>query len=189
MHARMQGLSIQPQHQGGNVSQTTFNPKKRCADVCMELLLLESVHLYKNRGAPAASAALEAIGMRVGKQLAERYTKDRPRLGETLEVIKFLCKDFWLLVFKKQVDNLRTNHKGVYVLTDNNFRWLSRSPPISSAGGDPSQEEALREVALQHLHLPCGILRGAMIQLGVPCTVEADHKLSPPACAFTIRLS
>lgn len=40
-----------------------------------------------------------------------RYTKDRPRLGDTLEVIKFLCKDFWTAVFKKQVDNLRTNHR------------------------------------------------------------------------------
>lgn len=31
-----------------------------------------------------------------------------------------------MLVFKKQVDNLKTNHRGVYVLTDNAFRPLSR---------------------------------------------------------------
>jgi hypothetical protein len=189
MHAKMQGLLIQPQNPGGNFPQTVYNPKKRCADVCMELLLLESVHHYKDRGTPAASAALEAIGMRVGKQLAERYSKDCPRLGETLEVIKFLCKDLWLLLFKKQVDNLRTNHKGVYVLTDNSFRWLTHLPPLSSPGGDLSQEEVLRQTAALHLHLPCGILRGALIQLGVPCTVEADQKLSLPACAFTIRLT
>jgi hypothetical protein len=40
-----------------------------------------------------------------------RYSKDKPRLGDTLEIIKFLCKEFWLAVFKKQVDNLRTNHR------------------------------------------------------------------------------
>jgi hypothetical protein len=40
-----------------------------------------------------------------------RYTRDRPRLGDTLEVIKFVCKDFWQAVFKKQVDNLKTNHR------------------------------------------------------------------------------
>jgi hypothetical protein len=28
-----------------------------------------------------------------------------------LEVIKFVCKDFWQVVFKKQVDNLKTNHR------------------------------------------------------------------------------
>jgi hypothetical protein len=27
-----------------------------------------------------------------------------------------VCKDFWTCVFKKQIDNLRTNHQGVYVL-------------------------------------------------------------------------
>jgi len=38
-----------------------------------------------------------------------------------------------MLVFKKQVDNLKTNHRGVYVLTDNSFRPLSRMS--TSAGG------------------------------------------------------
>jgi hypothetical protein len=38
-----------------------------------------------------------------------------------------------MLVFKKQVDNLKTNHRGVYVLTDNSFRPLSRMS--ASAGG------------------------------------------------------
>lgn len=43
--------------------------------------------------------------------LLGRYSKDKARLGDTLEVIKFICKDFWLAVFKKQVDNLKTNHR------------------------------------------------------------------------------
>ena len=38
-----------------------------------------------------------------------------------------------MLVFKKQVDNLKTNHRGVYVLTDNSFRPLSRMS--SNPGG------------------------------------------------------
>ena len=42
-------------------------------------------------------------GFRVGRQLAERYTANRARLGEPLEVIKFICKDFWAVVFRKQV--------------------------------------------------------------------------------------
>ena len=40
-----------------------------------------------------------------------RYTRDKPRLGDTLEIIKFVCKDFWQALFKKQVDNLKTNHR------------------------------------------------------------------------------
>ena len=63
-------------------------------------------------------------------------------------MIKFLCKDMWTLVFRKQIDNLKTNHRvrmlyssflglrlldpqindlqGVYVLTDNSFKPFSR---------------------------------------------------------------
>lgn len=42
------------------------------------------------------------IGFRTGRQLAERYTANRARLGEPLEVIKFVCKEFWTEVFRKQ---------------------------------------------------------------------------------------
>ena len=42
-------------------------------------------------------------GFRVGRQLAERYTANRARTGEPLEVIKFICKEFWVAVFRKQV--------------------------------------------------------------------------------------
>ncbi|KAK7965078.1 hypothetical protein PG988_010082 [Apiospora saccharicola] len=69
---------------------------------------------------------LETLGYRVGLGLVERFSRDRPRFNDTLDVIKFLCKDLWTLVFKKQIDNLKTNHRGVYVLTDNAFRPLAR---------------------------------------------------------------
>lgn len=61
------------------------------------------------------------------------FSRDRPRFNDTLDVIKFLCKDLWTLVFKKQIDNLKTNHRGVYVLTDNMFRPLGRMS--TDAGG------------------------------------------------------
>ena len=32
-------------------------------------------------------------------------------MADPLEVVKFMCKEFWIAVFKKQVDNLRTNHR------------------------------------------------------------------------------
>jgi hypothetical protein len=40
-----------------------------------------------------------------------RITVDRPRFNEPLEVIKFICKEFWAELFQKQVDNLKTNHR------------------------------------------------------------------------------
>lgn len=40
-----------------------------------------------------------------------RFSRDRPHFNDTLDVIKFVCKDLWTLVFRKQVDNLKTNHR------------------------------------------------------------------------------
>ena len=88
---------------------------------------------------------LEQIGYSTGYRFIERYrrivlcvtcsnfnysflprlTKDLSRFKDELEVMKAICKDFWSAVFKKQVDNLRTNHQGVYVLQDNKFRFLA----------------------------------------------------------------
>ncbi|KAK1863934.1 hypothetical protein I4F81_006488 [Pyropia yezoensis] len=82
--------------------------------------------------ADAAAAAaetrrrLEGVGYDVGHRLVERYAVEKERMDSDLEAVKFVCRDFWEGVFKKQVDVLRTNHKGLYVLTDSNFRWLGR---------------------------------------------------------------
>lgn len=54
---------------------------------------------------------LERLGFRVGQGLCERFSRDRPRFTDQLDVIKFICKDLWTVVFKKQIDNLKTNHR------------------------------------------------------------------------------
>ncbi|RZS09548.1 hypothetical protein BHM03_00040642 [Ensete ventricosum] len=46
--------------------------------------------------------------------LLDRYTMERPRFSDHLEAIKFICKDFWSELFKKQIDNLKTNHRVIY---------------------------------------------------------------------------
>lgn len=43
--------------------------------------------------------------------LLKRFTKDWPAFKDDLDIMKFLCKDFWSGIFKKQIDNLRTNHQ------------------------------------------------------------------------------
>ena len=49
-----------------------------------------------------------------GKAMADDHTsfsRDRPLFTDTLDMIKFLCKDIWILTFRKQIDNLKTNHR------------------------------------------------------------------------------
>ncbi|CAG8058645.1 unnamed protein product [Penicillium nalgiovense] len=91
---------------------------------------------------------LESLGYRVGQGLAERFARDRPRFTDNLDVIKFLCKDLWTILFKKQVDNLKTNHR---------YLWF-----------------------------PCGIIRGALANLGINTTVQAETS-DLPGATFQIK--
>ncbi|KAK1236969.1 hypothetical protein MKX08_007917 [Trichoderma sp. CBMAI-0020] len=121
---------------------------------------------------------LEAQGYRVGQGLVERFSRDRPRFNDTLDVIKFLCKDLWSLVFGKNIDNLKTNHRGVYVLTDNAFR------PFSRMSTETGSQAVVR--AQPFLWFPCGIIRGALAALGINATVQAEVNELPGA-VFQIK--
>ncbi|CAO1616209.1 unnamed protein product [Sympodiomycopsis kandeliae] len=112
---------------------------------------------------------LESIGSSVGANLAERLSRDRPPLSSTLDILKFLCKDFWISVWDKQVDGLRTNHKGVYVLSDHSFKPLLRISITDS--------KQLQEVVKLHLPFSVGLLRGALNRLGVQASVVAESAL------------
>lgn len=73
---------------------------------------------------------VERIGLMVGGYVAEKWVYPlesddgrwpdayRPRLtlaraplASQLDIIKFICKDLFLYVYSKQIDNLRTNHR------------------------------------------------------------------------------
>ncbi|KAL8242498.1 hypothetical protein R6Q59_012800 [Mikania micrantha] len=171
---------------------------REVSESCMDSLLTEIVSSYCNRfyanKPELAARRIEAIGYQVGHQLTERYTIERPRFSDHLEAIKFICKDFWFELFKKQIDNLKTNHRGTFVLQDNKFRWLSRmsgdsSVEISSAAQDSStmSDNKFAQATSMHLYFPCGIIRGALSTLGIPCAVSADIS-NHPACSFVIRI-
>ncbi|EGC48288.1 BET3 family protein [Histoplasma capsulatum var. duboisii H88] len=129
---------------------------------------------------------LEALGFRVGQGLAEsllrwkyiQFSRDRPRFTDNLDVIKFLCKDFWTILFRKQIDNLKTNHRGVYVLTDNTFRPLIRMSMSN-------RNEAIAK-AQSYLWFPCGIIRGGLASMGINATVQAESS-DLPSATFQIK--
>ena len=149
---------------------------------------------------------LERMGYQVGCQLGERYSRKKVRFEDTLDAVKFLCKDFWTEVFKKQVDNLKTNHRGVFVLYDGRFRWLrhcsgrgqpggsSSAKPTGAEGGDQRDAPAASTGSPQGpgaanlLRFPCGLIRGALASLGVKSQVSADVASALPACSFTVKI-
>lgn len=136
---------------------------------------------------------LENMGYRVGHGLVERFSRDRPMLIEHLDIIKFVCKDLWILLYNKQIDNLKTNHKGIYVLADNQFRWFNKMSyhPILK----PSQESlnkgkghaGVGKEYSPYLWFPCGIVRGALANLGMESVVIAECPSGPPGVTFQIK--
>ena len=54
---------------------------------------------------------LEQLGRRVGSTMVEQMTRDIPRFKNELDVLVFVCKQFWQQAWHKPVDNLKTNHQ------------------------------------------------------------------------------
>lgn len=74
-----------------------------------------------------SAAAMELHGYEVGYRFLERSLQARPmRGGDHLEVMKFICKEFWHDLFGKHVDKLQTNHRGIFVLRETSFRWARK---------------------------------------------------------------
>ena len=80
-------------------------------------------------------------------------------------------------LFRKQIDNLRTNHQGVYVLQDNSFRFLSKA----------SQDRQYLEASPKFVAFTCGLVRGSLANLGVN-TVGTAEVTSMPACKFQVQV-
>jgi len=122
-------------------------------------------------------SCLEQIGFSTGYRFVEKLTKDWQRFKDELDVMKFICKEFWWSVFKKQMDTLRTNHQGTYVLIDNRFRFLTH---ISASKQFVSSMP-------KYLAFSCGIIRGALANLGISAIVTAEI-LSPPCVRFQVQM-
>ena len=86
-----------------------------------------------------------------------------------LEVVKFICKDFWIAVFHKQMDRLQTNHRGTFVLKDLDFAWLKRLKRNVNTDVTASDvlDESSRMTAMQLLAFICGMIRGALASFGI----------------------
>lgn len=120
---------------------------------------------------------LEAMGYQVGLRLIERITKEHSRFREELEIMKFICTDFWKYIYEKQIDTLRTNNQGTYVLTDNLFK------PLTFFGSDGVDQ--YYPITARFIAYPCGLIRGALSAMGVRSTVSAKTT-SMTSCVFEI---
>jgi len=150
-------------------------PQRQVAESSLEFLLGELMQIE-------STSALDNIGYDVGYRCVERVlSRQKTTLSanaEPLDLVKMVCKDFWEEVFQKKIDKLQTNHRGVFVLSDYKFKWLDKYV---------SDDAASKQAAAKMLHFPCGIIRGALANLGLSATVHADFT-ALPGCTFNIRI-
>ncbi|OCF42700.1 transporter particle component [Kwoniella heveanensis CBS 569] len=127
----------------------------------------------------ALGKKVERIGLMVGGYIAEKLTLARPPLATHLDMIKFICKDLFLYVYSKQIDNLRTNHRGIFVLQSHSF------PPLSNLSSHRGSSADM-ETAKLHLLFPQALIQGALARLGMHAIVTAESA-GLPQCTFQIR--
>jgi hypothetical protein len=97
-------------------------------------------------------ARLEAIGLHVGSNITERLCHGRAGFTDTLDIVKFVCKELWSTCWDKQVDNLRTNHRGVYVLQDNSFKPITRISSWESRADATRRARLVRATSKKPVH-------------------------------------
>jgi hypothetical protein len=157
---------------------------KSLLDVLMLELVFFTVEHYrqgKNRDdiQEMAFYKLEQYGYTIGQKLAQQQ-QQQSLVRDQLVIVKWICCEFWQSVFGKQIDTLKTNHRGVYVLTDNNMSLLR---PFTMSTGHPD----IPALTVLYLAVPCGLLRGALSGLQLKASVKAQLT-SFPICSFDVQI-
>ncbi len=80
----------------------------------IELSLRQSVPDDSEEPQPDQELAfyrIERVGYQAGHRLVNRLIVGHRLFTDQLDILKYICKDYWLAIFQKQIDNLKTNHK------------------------------------------------------------------------------
>lgn len=137
-------------------------------------LRLSEILMYK--ASPAFIASNSTPGA-----AASSTANSGAKIVDILDIMKFVCRDVWKCLYNKQMDNLRTNHRGTFVLVDNNYKLINN---LNSSKGNP---DTLAKAKV-YLWFPCGIIRGILMSFGIDANVTAEITQFP-SIAFNIQTS
>lgn len=134
----------------------------------------ENVRDHEQATASAEGNLTEEIGYNIGLKLVDyllylqkgKNGTGTPKFDQVVNIMKFVCKNVWESLFGRQIDNLRTNHRGTYVLVDRSFTMISR---LDSPLG---VQDTLNQTRKHYLWYPCGIIR-ARIEEKIKCLAHA----------------
>lgn len=123
------------------------------ADDCKKQDTLKSQNNIDPQDNESAFYRIERVGFDVGQRYIQRLifdigqennTKSKHCIfPEAMDIVKFLCKEFWISLFGKSIDNLKTNHRGVFVLQDSVFSWISPFITLDTTAPEVAQMAVL----------------------------------------------
>lgn len=119
------------------------------------------------------------LGIRLTEVLMYKLAGTPNKVVDILDIMKFVCRDIWKCLYGKQMDNLRTNHRGTFVLIDNDYRLIRN---LSSPKGTPSTIAKARS----YLWFHCGVIRGILSSFGIDASITAEISQFP-SVVFSIH--
>ncbi|KAI5949617.1 TRS33 [Candida jiufengensis] len=111
------------------------------------------------------------LGLKISEILLYKHASST-KIIDILDIMKFICRDVWKFIFIKQIDNLRTNHRGTFVLIDNHFKLFEN---IRSQRG---MQDTITKSKI-YLWFPCGLIRGVLWSFGIDGSVVGEFNQFP----------
>lgn len=103
-------------------------------------------------------------------KLSDQIKSNNESFSTLLDIMKFICKDFWKILFNKQISNLRTNHRGTFVLVDSNFKLIENLH---------ANHDQFNNHVNYYLSFTSGILRGLIKSFGYDCMINFEVNQFP----------
>lgn len=108
---------------------------------------------------------LRNIGFEIGDKITQLLVfSNNPNLQfkdmDLLSVMKFICRDVWRQMFNKQIDNLKTNHRGTFYLFDYDYQ------PIQQFALDGESSEKELQMVRPFLEIAVGVIKGVLSSIG-----------------------
>lgn len=165
-------------------------------------LLIQQLYKSEPEERKRVMDRIRNMGFQIGCNLTELLVfSNNPSLNfrdmDLLAIMKFICRDVWKQLFEKQIDNLKTNHRGTFYLLDHEYLPIQEFHIDSD---DKASLDILEQMVLPFLEIPIGIIRGVLDSFGyeeevVDCKVsfvdrphDKDKGIFPKSISFHVTV-
>lgn len=127
------------------------------------------------------SDKLKELGIEIGKKLAERLLLQKNDLHDLKDILKFIAKDMWFVLFNKNADKIQIFRKGIYSIVDNDVQFWLKHLLIDN------ETKQKNNFIHYFLIVITGIIKGALKRFNKKGYITYD--LSYPQCSFQISIN